>query len=129
MTTFPNKTHYSAHFSRRELECHCGCDAPADVESNLARLAIQLEALRAVLGSPLHINSGYRCRAYNSRIGGAVESQHMSGKAADLSGRLVKPRAIARAAEQIPAFRMGGIGRYPTFTHVDIRPGTARWGG
>lgn len=128
MTTFPNKTHYTAHFSKRELDCHCGCDTPPEVESNLARLAIALEALRAGLGGvPLHVNSGYRCPSYNKRIGGASASQHMQGKAADLSGRKVRPREIAKVAETVPAFRNGGIGRYPTFTHVDIRPGIARW--
>jgi uncharacterized protein YcbK (DUF882 family) len=130
MTTFPNKTHYSAHFSRRELDCHCGCDAPPVVEANLAQLAVSLEALRAALnGAALHVNSGYRCVAYNARIGGAPRSQHMVGKAADLSGRVVKPREIAKAAERVGAFKNGGIGKYGTFCHVDIRSGAARWVG
>ena len=36
---YPTPTHYSAHFSRRELDCHCGCDAPPGAEKNLAKLA------------------------------------------------------------------------------------------
>lgn len=126
--TYPNATHYSEHFTRRELDCHCGCDAPQVVEQNLARVAASLELLRVKLGNaPLHINSGYRCPAYNQRIGGAKQSQHMEGKAADLSGRRTSPTAIYQAAETIPAFKAGGIGRYDFFTHVDIRPGPARW--
>lgn len=129
-TTYPTATHYSANFSRRELDCHCGCDAPPGVEANLARLAASLEVLRTALGAtPLHVNSGYRCPAYNARIGGAKASQHMEGKACDLSGRKVLPKAIHDAAENVPAFRNGGIGLYPTFCHVDIRPGPARWNG
>jgi len=129
--TYPNKTHYSPNFTRRELDCHCGCDAPAWVEANLARLAAEgLEPLRVNLGNvPLHVNSGYRCPAYNTRIGGAEQSQHKEGKAADLSGRSVSPARIAQQAQGVPAFRKGGIGRYKFFTHVDIRDGAARWNG
>ena len=128
-TVYPTPTNYSEHFTRRELDCHCGCDAPPGVEANLARLAASLEVLRAAIGTPLHVNSGYRCPAYNKRIGGAKQSQHMEGKAADLSGRKALPKAIHDAAENVPAFLHGGIGLYPTFCHVDIRPGTARWHG
>lgn len=129
-STFPSKTHYTAHFSRREMDCHCGCDAPAHVEANLARLAIALETLRVELGGvPLHINSGYRCPTYNAKIGGAKASQHMQGTAADLSSRSVSPAQIAAAAEKVSAFKNGGIGRYAYFTHTDIRPGAARWNG
>lgn len=127
--TYPTATHYSENFSRRELDCHCGCDAPMSVERNLTALAIELERLRKQLGgTPLHVNSGYRCPAYNKRIGGATYSQHMEGKAADLSGRKVMPLTIRDAANVVPSFRGGGIGLYDTFCHVDIRStGTARW--
>ena len=127
---YPTNTHYSAHFTLRELDCHCGCDTPPEVAANLVVLADSLEALRTRLGStPLHINSGYRCPSYNKRIKGAVQSQHMLGKAADLSGRKANPESIAKAAEFVAAFKHGGIGRYATFTHVDVRTGAARWNG
>ena len=123
-------SNYSQHFTRRELDCHCGCDTPPHVAKNLANLALSLESLRTRLGGvPLHVNSGYRCPAYNERIGGAKESQHMLGKAADLSGKTVSPAKIAQAAEYIGAVKKGGIGRYKYFTHVDIRDGAARWNG
>ena len=125
---YPTPTHYSAHFSRRELDCHCGCDAPPGAEKNLTKLAASLELLRDALGAtPLHVNSGYRCPKYNASIGGAKASQHMEGKAADLSGRLVTPGEIAKMAESVPVFAKGGVGRYATFCHVDIRSGPARW--
>jgi len=126
--TYPNKTHYSEHFSKRELDCHCGCDAPLAVEQNLTALAMTLEKLRDELGgTPLHVNSGYRCPAYNRKIGGASRSQHMEGKAADLSGRQVTPTDIKNAATTVNALLHGGIGLYPTFCHVDIGPGPRRW--
>ena len=42
-----------------------------------------LEPARAALG-PLRINSGYRCAALNTLIGGAWGSQHQFGQAADI---------------------------------------------
>lgn len=42
-----------------------------------------LEPIRSMLGVPLHINSGYRCPAVNSAVGGKVASAHMDGRAAD----------------------------------------------
>ena len=52
--------------------------------SNLARLSdVLLEPARVLLGVPMHVNSGYRSRALNARIGGAVASAHMDGRACD----------------------------------------------
>jgi len=126
--SYPTATHYSEHFTRRELDCHCGCDAPAAVERELALTAAELEKLRALVGMPLHINSGYRCPTYNKAIGGAPKSQHMQGKAADVSARC-SPTYVAMAAEKVPAFDNGGICRYAGFTHVDRRGYRARWEG
>ena len=59
---------------------------PDEIATNLQRLANDtLEPLRALLGGwPIHVNSGYRCRDLNARIGGSKTSQHMSGLAADI---------------------------------------------
>lgn len=45
-----------------------------------------LQPLRDKLGKPIIINSGYRCKALNSHplIKGANNSQHLTGKAADI---------------------------------------------
>lgn len=42
-----------------------------------------LEFVRAALGEPLRINSMYRGRELNFRVGGAPDSQHAKGEAAD----------------------------------------------
>ena len=56
--------------------------------ANLRALADQvLEPARALLGVPLIITSGYRCATLNRLIGGAVQSQHMLGEAADFIPR------------------------------------------
>lgn len=56
---------------------------PPEVVENLRRLAAGLESVRALLGAPLEISSGYRCPALNEAVGGSSTSQHMQGLAAD----------------------------------------------
>jgi len=45
-----------------------------------------LQPLRDAMGYPINITSGYRSPALNTAIGGAVNSQHMKGEAADFVG-------------------------------------------
>lgn len=126
--TYPTKTHYSENFTRRELDCHCGCDAPLSIERELVKTAVELEKLRALIKMPLFINSGYRCPVYNKRIGGAPRSTHMAGLAADISAKC-SPSYVANEASKIPAFEDGGMHAYAGFTHVDRRGYRARWEG
>ena len=51
----------------------------------LTLLAEALEELRASLGKPINISSGYRCEELNTLVGGAKRSSHMSGLAADIN--------------------------------------------
>lgn len=125
--TYPNATHYSAHFSRRELDCRCSCDAPPEVEKNLAQLAVHLEALRAALGCPIIVHCAYRCPKHNAAIGGAKNSQHMYGTACDFSTKKHTPKQAYKVAETITRFREGGMHAYSWGTHVDIGPGPRRW--
>lgn len=68
-----------------------------------------------------------RCPDYNHEAGGAEDSQHLYGRAADIVVEGIHHDAVADLAERLVQFRLGGIGRYDTFTHVDVRQGPARW--
>ena len=60
--------------------------------------------------------------------GGAPNSQHLLGKAADVRSAGITPQEMRAHAVTVDCFRLGGIGEYPTFTHVDVRDnGPARW--
>lgn len=43
-----------------------------------------LDPAREMLGSPIIVNSGYRCPRVNKEVGGVKTSQHMKGEAADI---------------------------------------------
>ena len=94
------------HFSMEELTCsdyavRNGIDntPPPDIAANLKTLAEGLEAVRRALGGrPIHVNSGYRCSALNRAIGGATNSLHMRGLAADiLCPQFGSPLDVCRA--------------------------------
>lgn len=58
---------------------------PQEVINNLRNLCINvLEPLRALVGKPIIITSGYRCERVNGSVpGSATHSQHLDGMAAD----------------------------------------------
>jgi zinc D-Ala-D-Ala carboxypeptidase len=114
----------SAHFDSEEFRCpDCGV---AHVEPELVS---KLEQLRHAIGDkPLQITSGYRCRKHNKAVGGAPDSQHCLGTAADVAAEI--PYADLLAAS-LKVFASGGVGEYPEdgHVHVDVRPTPARWSG
>ena len=61
-------------------------DTPAlEVVQNLQRLCVLvLQPLRDTLGAPVYINSGYRSKRLNARVGGVPNSRHLQGRAADI---------------------------------------------
>tara|TARA_B110000037_G_scaffold79737_1_gene95111 strand:- start:919 stop:1302 length:384 start_codon:yes stop_codon:yes gene_type:complete len=118
------------NFSLSEFECKGGCKMPNDVFENIKLLAIHLQAFRDVFNEPITINSSYRCVEYNSLVGGSKTSQHLLGKAADITIKGYTPDEVADKIELLHSEnrnRTNGLGRYNTFTHVDIRNNYARW--
>ena len=122
----------SKNFSLSEFDCNDGSVTPKEVIVNLQLLAEQLQVLRDFVGKPITINSGYRSPAYNKKIGGASRSQHLLGTAADIRIDGISPREVhGIVSELIKDGRMkeGGLGKYSSFTHYDIRGNKARWNG
>lgn len=116
----------SKNFHLREFDCHCN-RTDCIVTYVSTELVQALELLRVEAG-PITINDAYRCLFHNVIVGGKEHSQHLLGKAADIKSAF-GPVVTAALAEEVPAFRDGGIGRYRTFTHVDVRATRARWQG
>lgn len=116
----------SAHFSRHEFECKCGCRrSSADY-----LLILMLESARAYFGTQLVItaNGGFRCDVQNKLKGGVEYSQHTQGKAADHVIPGVRTKELFDFYDQQYP-NTGGVGYYPHshFVHVDSRLQRARW--
>lgn len=71
---------------------------PAVIVDELARLCETiLEPLREMLGRPIHISSGYRSPVLNRLVGGAPDSAHLYGRAADIIVPPMPPLDVCRA--------------------------------
>lgn len=112
------------YFKRSEFACRCGCGT-STVDAELLEV---ITGVREHFGLPVIINSGHRCPTHNRAVGGAANSVHMTGKAADIRVKGKDASAIASYLEsKYPDSK--GIGRYANFTHIDVRDGKARWRG
>ncbi|SBT52582.1 D-Ala-D-Ala carboxypeptidase family metallohydrolase [Micromonospora auratinigra] len=118
------------HFSYAELDNGCGkggwSGGPLSANAtreNAIRTMWKLEALRRSLGDkPVSVSSGFRSIACNSQVGGASDSQHLYGNAADLSGSASLCQ-LARTARNHGFSGIYGPG-YPDHddhVHVDSR--------
>lgn len=82
----------SPHFTLAELTAsdtaaRRGIDntpTPA-IYASLKRTAEALETIRALGGKPIIVTSGYRSPALNAAVGGAGNSAHLTGLAADIN--------------------------------------------
>jgi zinc D-Ala-D-Ala carboxypeptidase len=92
----------------------------ATVKENVRRLMYKLEAVRVKLGNrPITVNSGFRSITHNQQVGGASNSMHLYGVAADLAVSGVANKTIYQKAET------SGFSGLEAFTedhqHVDSR--------
>ena len=125
------------NFSLKEFQCKgscsdCGddCEMPQEVYENIIKLSQQLQILRDYTGRPITINSAYRSPEHNAKIGGVKTSQHLLGKAADITIQSLKPAEVYIIIEDLidmGEMLQGGLGLYDTFVHYDIRKTKARW--
>jgi hypothetical protein len=127
------------HFHVAEFASRDGALYPeAWIESRLRPLCQTLEVIRAAIDRPIVIVSGYRSPERNLKVGGAKDSQHMHGRAADvrvygMDAGLLHAKVLELYGQgALP--HMGGLGRYRTWVHVDVRPREpgqviARWNG
>lgn len=123
MSDNPRMIQLTPHFKLSEfLRADDPVPAPWILD-NIDRLANRLQVIRDLLGRPILINSGYRTKAHNQAVGGAPQSQHLNGMAADI----VVSGMPAQAVQAFLKNWSGGMGCYTHYTHLDIRPQQARW--
>jgi len=82
-----------------------------------ANFLSMLDDARHMADIPFKINSGYRTKEHNSKVGGKEKSSHLKGKAADISCSSSRERWIIITALQDAGFNRIGIAN--NFIHVD----------
>lgn len=71
---------------------------PADILPHMMGLALGLERVRAFLGKPMLVSSGYRSPEVNRAVGGSAVSAHCQGYAADfICPGFGEPMEVAKA--------------------------------
>lgn len=120
-----------AHFTYAELN-HCnstwagGAVAAGTAKANALSTMWKLEALRHALGDrPITVNSGFRSVSCNNAVGGASNSRHLYGDAADLGGI-----AFCTLAQQARYHGFNGIlgPGYPDHNdHVHVNQGPSHY--
>jgi uncharacterized protein YcbK (DUF882 family) len=117
------------HFLYSDFVCPC-CDTMKIIPAFYHQAAM-LEHMRMELGFPIIINSGYRCPKHNREAGGAARSWHLLF-ATDIrpgDDGIQQDEALRELYNLADKMGFGGIGRYETFLHLDLRPDKARWRG
>lgn len=109
----------NSKFSAKEFDCKCNNCKDTYIDSDLIQ---KLDNLREAVNSPIIVTSGYRCPAHNIAIGGAQNSSHTSGMAADI----VAKDMDKLYNEACDIFEAVGDGRKKGFVHVDTRTGKKR---
>lgn len=124
-----SRTKLSDNFKTNEFKCKgSNCCSTTLIDEKLVEY---LQKIRAHFGKAVTINSAYRCAIHNKNIGGATNSRHTKGQAADIKVEGVAPAEVAKYAESIG---VKGIGLYETdkdghFVHIDTRTTKSFWYG
>ncbi|MGF1538586.1 MAG: YcbK family protein [Elainellaceae cyanobacterium] len=98
-----------------------------NIVDNIVQLARQLQQARDQLGRIFFITSWYRPPAINAAVGGASQSYHLFGMAADIDVDGLSGRQVAN---ELLLWWPGGLGiytRFPNIIHLDIGP-RRTWG-
>jgi hypothetical protein len=94
---------------------------------NIVKLAIELEKVQQQFQKPVEIVAWYRDEVTNARVGGAPNSHHVVGDAADIMIEGYTGKQIAQELD----WWTGGMGLYshsPEILHLDARGYWVRWG-
>lgn len=116
----------SPHFSLAEMTVTSHLDIdntpPLDIATVLSDTAGRMEAVRALLGHPVHVNSGYRSAALNRAVRGVSNSAHTTGHACDfICPGFGTPLEICRAI-QGSGIAFDQVIQEGTWVHISFAP-------
>jgi zinc D-Ala-D-Ala carboxypeptidase len=126
----------SPHFTLEELtisqtasRMHLDNTPPAEILERMRDvLCPGLEKVRALLGAPMHIDSGFRSAAVNRAVGGVGKSAHTLGYAADfIAPAYGSPLTICRAlAAEAAVLDFDQLIEEGTWVHISFDPQARR---
>lgn len=121
------KTETVSSFKSSDFDCQC--KDPSCIQTLIDHELIEGLGEMVKQVPDIKILSGFRCQTHNKRVGGSPNSQHVLGRAVDITSEVVNYRRLKEIAEGIRLFNEGGIGLYPQskFLHVDVRGVKTRW--
>ena len=67
-----------------------------------------LDPIREAWGAPILVSSGYRCKELNALVGGAKNSHHLLGCAADITAPLLSPQGGKKGSAMSEYLPLGG---------------------
>lgn len=112
------------HFKFVEFACKDGSPVPQKYWYNMRMMAGNLEALKGALKAAIIINSAYRHEKYNKKVGGAVNSQHLTCNAVDIRVMGYTPEYVYFTIIQLmerEVMEHGAVILYDNFVHYDRR--------
>jgi len=113
-------TQITPHF--RLVKCVCPCCKRVKVTKRFYNHMELLEKMREILGFPIYITSGYRCKNHNVEVGGSSISQHMEF-ATDIRPRFGNgfKQKLGVMYNMARALRFTCIIYHDSFLHIDLR--------
>ena len=135
------------HFTGKEFAAYADCTRngvknsvpPEGLWLNIVPTLLVIDEVRERAGSSITLTSAYRSPAYNQAVGGERMSFHMKNQATDIQCAAMKASELWKIVVSLRGkkFRFpdnggdfifkGGIGKYPSFVHVDTRGYNANW--
>lgn len=115
------------YFTRAEFACKCGCGRN-EIDDDFIT---ELDELRALVGEPLIVESGYRCPVHNARVSSTGDDgPHTTGEAADLRCARLLAYRVLDAALSMGFTGIGinqkGDGRFIHLDTLEAGPGRPR---
>lgn len=104
----------SRHFQPAEYSCRCGCGlVPTQA------LLDKLDEIRDAFGSPIGLTCASRCPTHNAAVGGAPNSNHITGLAADM---VYTPELATYIEANLVTHDvyMEDTGSTPTWRHIQL---------
>lgn len=109
-------------FTTSQTAARLGIDNTPNAQAlaNLIRTATLAEQVRKIINKPIRVSSGFRCDALNAHIGGAKNSQHVTGCAMDFTVQGVALNDIMDAiiANDLPYDQL--IHEFNSWVHISV---------